>query len=345
MRMKTDSQKMTHVKISVLGGGSFGTVIANLCAMNGYEVTLWVRSARQANEINTTNINSRYLPNFKLSKRITVSTDLIQTAQKSDVIFIAIPSVAFRETIQLFSGLITEKTVISLTKGIESGSFYMMTEILQDILPGNFIGALSGPNLAKELMNKSLTASVIASKNPAVCQLVQTILQSAYFRIYASTDLYGIQLGGALKNIYAIASGLASTMDTGQNTQSMLITRALAEMSRLAVKLGANPITFLGLAGVGDLIVTCTSPLSRNFQVGQAFGQGKLLPEIDQLLGQVAEGVNTLKLVKKKADEICIEMPIMSGLYAAFFEGKSVIKMLYHEMIHHEKYDLEFTFE
>ncbi len=343
--MKTGRQNKTDLKISVLGGGSFGTVIANLCALNGYSVQLWVRSVQQAHEINSKHINARYLPNFKLSKRIKAVTDLLLAGQSADVIFWAIPSTAFREIVKVFSGKLIDKTLISLTKGIESSSFYVMTEILKEELPNNQIGALSGPNLAKELINKALTASVIASDNPTVCQLTQKILQSAYFRIYASNDPYGVQLGGALKNIYAIASGLASSMSTGENTRSMLITRALAEMSRFAAKLGANPITFLGLAGVGDLIVTCTSDLSRNFRVGEAFGQGKSLPEIEGLLGQVAEGVNTLRLVKKKADELCIDMPIMSGLYAVLFENRSVLKMLYHEMIHHGKYDLEFTFE
>ncbi len=192
--------------------------------------------------------------------------------------------------------------VVSSAKGIEEGSFKLMSEILEEQLASTRIGVLSGPNLAREIAHQQITATVVASDQPEVCAIVQDILATAYFRVYANDDRYGVELAGALKNIYAIVAGIASALEVGQNTLSALITRSLAEMTRFAARLGADPMTFMGLAGVGDLIVTCTSPLSRNFRVGEALGQGLTLDEAVAKIGQVAEGVKTTRIVKEKAD-------------------------------------------
>ena len=184
--------------------------------------------------------------------------------------------------------------------------------------------------------------SVIASENAELCERIQALLGSRYFRVYANHDRYGVELAGALKNIYAIVAGIAEAMDAGQNTKAVVLTRSLAEMSRFAVKLGANPLTFLGLSGVGDLYVTCTSPLSRNFRVGQALGRGKSLEQAVSEVGQVAEGVNTTKLVKEKADNLGIYMPLASALYATLFEQRPIMESLQSMMLAEQNTDVEF---
>ena len=330
-------------KVAVLGGGSFGTVIANLIGSKGEAVNLWMRNAERAEEINRTRENSRYLPGQQLADLLYATSDLKQALADADIIFVSIPSQSFRDVIsQAKRCLRPEQIVVSTTKGIEANTFSLMSQILADELPDNPIGVISGPNLAKELVQKQLTATVIASENEQVRTAVQAILHCAYFRIYASTDMYGVELGGTLKNIYAIASGLSAALGMGENTKSMLMTRSLAEMSRFAVQLGANPMTFLGLAGVGDLIVTCSSPLSRNYRVGYALGEGKSLDEAVTSLGEVAEGVNTLRYVKEKADELGIYMPLVCGLYEVVFNGAPVSQVAKMMMLSTQSSDVEF---
>ncbi|WP_290703430.1 NAD(P)H-dependent glycerol-3-phosphate dehydrogenase [Amphritea sp.] len=330
-------------KVAVLGGGSFGTVIANLIGSKGEAVNLWMRNAERAEEINRTRENSRYLPGQRLADLLYATADLEQALADADIIFVSIPSQSFRDVIsQAKHYLRPEQIVVSTTKGIEANTFSLMSQILADELPDNPIGVISGPNLAKELVQKQLTATVIASEDEQVRTAVQEILHCAYFRIYASTDMYGVELGGTLKNIYAIASGLSAALGMGENTKSMLMTRSLAEMSRFAVQLGANPMTFLGLAGVGDLIVTCSSPLSRNYRVGYALGEGKSLEEAVTSLGEVAEGVNTLRYVKEKADELEIYMPLVCGLYEVVFNGAPVSQVAKMMMLNTQSSDVEF---
>ncbi|MEH6367916.1 MAG: NAD(P)H-dependent glycerol-3-phosphate dehydrogenase, partial [Pseudomonas marincola] len=214
--------------------------------------------------------------------------------------------------------------------------------ILEDIAPDARIGVLSGPNLAREVAEGALTASVIASEDEALCLQVQAVLHGPTFRVYASGDRFGVELGGALKNVYAIMAGMAAAMGMGENTKSMLITRALAEMTRFAVQLGANPMTFLGLAGVGDLIVTCSSSKSRNYQVGFALGEGLSLEEAVDRLGEVAEGVNTIKVLKERAEELEVYMPLVTGLHAILFEGRTLKQVIGALMLAEPKTDVDF---
>ena len=218
-----------------------------------------------------------------------------------------------------------------------------MSEILRDELPGNPRGVLSGPNLASEIAAGHLTGSVIASATASHNAEVQALLHSNTFRVYSSHDMYGVELGGALKNVYAIMSGLGAALELGENTIGMLMTRALAEMSRFAVHMGANPMTFLGLAGVGDLIVTCASPLSRNYRVGFALGKGQSLDSILAELGQVAEGINTLGLLKSEADRREVYMPLVNGLYAILYERQTVADVLGQMMLAEQTQDVEFV--
>ena len=260
------------------------------------------------------------------------------------MVFFAVPSSSFRQLARKAKPLLSADTLlISTAKGIEADSFMLPSQILEQEIPQCEVGVISGPNLAAEIAQFQITATVIASESDALCARVQELLASNYFRVYANHDRYGVELGGALKNIYAIVSGIAESMNAGQNTKSVVLTRSLAEMSRFAAKLGANPLTFLGLSGVGDLYVTCTSPLSRNFRIGTALGRGETLEQAIASVGQIAEGVNTTKLVKQKSEELGIYMPLASGLYSTMFEGLSIVESLKTMMLAEQNTDVEFT--
>ena len=328
--------------IAVLGGGSFGTAIANLLAENGQRVLHWMRDAQQAQAIRLTRENPRYLKGIKIHPGVEPVTDLPATLQACQLIFVALPSSALRQALQPVAELLGGKLLVSTTKGIEAQSFLLMSQILEDIAPQARIGVLSGPNLAREVAEHALTASVIASEDEDLCQQVQAALHGRTFRVYASGDRFGVELGGALKNVYAIIAGMAAAMGMGENTKSMLITRALAEMTRFAVKLGANPMTFLGLAGVGDLIVTCSSAKSRNYQVGFALGEGLSLEGAVARLGEVAEGVNSIRVLKSKAEELQVYMPLVAGLHAILFEGRTLEQVIGALMSGDPKTDVDF---
>ena len=329
--------------VTVLGGGSFGTAIANIAATNGHRVFQWMRSSSRAAEIQDIRENKRYMPGMALHDNLTATTDLEAAVSQSDIIFVSIPSKSFRSVVETAKPFIkSNQLVVSTTKGIEGGSFLLMSQILKELLPQNPVGVLSGPNLAKEIAQKTLTATVIASESPDVRTSIQELLSCSYFRVYANLDMFGVELGGALKNIYAIMSGLADAYGMGENTKSMLVTRSLAEMSRFAVCLGANPMTFLGLAGVGDLMVTCNSSLSRNFRVGYAVGKGTQLEDAIEELGEVAEGINTLRSVKQKAEELDVYMPLVQGLYAILIEKKEIKDIISGMMLAQQSTDVEF---
>jgi glycerol-3-phosphate dehydrogenase (NAD(P)+) len=328
--------------IAVLGGGSFGTAVANLLAENGHSVRQWMRDPQQAEAIRLNRENPRYLKGIKILPGVTAVTDLPATIAGSSLIFVALPSSALRSVLARHADQLTGKMLVSLTKGIEAQSFKLMSEILEEVAPGARIGVLSGPNLAREIAEHALTATVVASADEALCERVQAVLHGRTFRVYASSDRFGVELGGALKNVYAIIAGMAVALGMGENTKSMLITRALAEMTRFAVSQGANPMTFLGLAGVGDLIVTCSSPKSRNYQVGFALGEGLSLEDAVSRLGEVAEGVNTLKVLKAKAQELQVYMPLVAGLHAILFEGRTLNQVIELLMRAEPKTDVDF---
>jgi glycerol-3-phosphate dehydrogenase (NAD(P)+) len=262
----------------------------------------------------------------------------------SSLIFVAVPSSSFRQVVRGMVPHLAQSTVlVSTTKGIESGSFDLMTQILHQEAPNTKVGVLSGPNLAVEIAKKNLTGTVIASPDEQVRELVKSALKSTYFRVYANNDMFGVELGGSLKNIYAIIAGIATALGMGHNTNSMLVTRALTEMARFGKELGADPMTFLGLAGVGDLIVTCSTPLSRNYRIGLALGKGVPLEEAIAELGQVAEGVNTVKLVQEKAEELGVYMPLASGLYKIIYENDSLENIISSLMLSELALDVEFA--
>lgn len=330
-------------QVAVLGGGSFGTALASIAADNGAQVRQWMRDEALVEQINRERRNGRYLPNYAINPAVQASTDLETVLHDAELVLIAIPSQAFRSVVQAAKPWLRPgQILVSTTKGIEQSGFLLMSQVLEQETGFAHIGVISGPNLASEIADKQLTATVIASADALTRTRVQQVLGCRYFRVYASNDRHGVELGGALKNIYAIAAGMAAALGMGENTRSMLMTRALAEMSRFAVAQGANPMTFLGLAGVGDLIVTCSSDLSRNYRVGHAIGEGRSLNEAVDTLGQVAEGVNTVKLVCSKAAEIGVYMPLAEGLYHVLFDGVPAQDMARTLMMGEQSSDVEF---
>lgn len=331
-------------KIAVIGGGSFGTVIANITAQNGHEVLFWMRSEELAAEVNKTHENSHYLPGYELSTNVTATHDMESAVADSELVFVAVPSGSFRSVVQQLQSCLGKNTIlVSTTKGIEAGSFKLMSQILTEECPDAAVGVLSGPNLAKEIAAGHLTGTVIASPDEHVRETVKDVLRSEHFRVYTNDDMFGVELGGSLKNIYAIIAGMAESIGMGHNTNSMLVTRSLTEMARFGRELDADPMTFLGLAGVGDLVVTCSTPLSRNYRIGQALGKGKSIDEAVKEVGQVAEGVNTVKLVKEKADELGVYMPLATGLYKIIYEGESIRNIISSLMLSEQALDVEYA--
>lgn len=248
------------MKVCVVGAGSFGTVLSSVAASNGHDVALWCHRSEHASQLNDTRINARYHPNLRLDPRILATSDMAAACANAELVIVSVPSKAMSEVCQTLAPHLPRGVgLVSTTKGIQEDGFLLMSEVIERGCPGHSVGVLSGPNLAAEIAQRHLTASVIASPDSQLRDVARMALANKYLRLYSATDRVSVELGGALKNIYAIACGLAAAMEVGSNTQAALMTRALAEMSRLASHLGGNPMTFLGLAGVGDLFVTCTS--------------------------------------------------------------------------------------
>ena len=309
-------------EIAVLGGGSWGTVLANLAAINGNKVTLWMRDEANVESINTSSLNKKYLPDYLLDRRL-IATSNIEDIESSLLVLFCVPSSSFREVLlKSIKYVNPEALLISATKGIEEKGFLLMSQILENEIKSHDIGVISGPNLALEISQNQLTGTVIASKSKKLTEECIKIFASDSFRIYTNSDPYGVELGGALKNIYAIACGIADGLQSGENTVGMIMTRGLAEMSRFAVNQGADPMTFLGLSGVGDLITTCASPLSRNHAFGKLIGKGYQVDEAQKEIGQTTEGLKTLKVVWNKSKEEGVDMPIVNSLYKIIYENE-----------------------
>lgn len=330
-------------KVAVLGAGSFGTVLANNIASNGFPCMLYARSEETSLSLSKTGVNAKYLPNLTLNPNLQFTSDVIAAVTDAQLIMITVPSSAVRSVMQMIAPVIADDAmIVSGTKGIEPETFELMSEVIHSELPNHSVGALSGPNLAKEIAAGGLAGSVIASHDQQVCERVQACMSSPNFRIYSSDDIVGVELAGVLKNIYAILAGISSGMDVGANMLSMLITRSLAEMCRYAAFRGANPATFLGLSGVGDLIATCISPLSRNFQVGKALGEGLSIEDAKARVGQTAEGLNTVRVITESARSNGISMPLSEGLYAILYQGLKLEDLVTDLMSRGLKPDVEF---
>jgi glycerol-3-phosphate dehydrogenase (NAD(P)+) len=303
------------MNVTVLGAGSWGTTMACL-SLELNPTILWARNPAVAEEINERRTNSAYLPSARLPGRLEVTSDLERAVGSADVLIVGVPSKGFRTTIDEARRWVRPWIpVVSLTKGIESGTLLRMTQILEELLPGHPAAALTGPNLSAEIMAGQPAATVIATVDMGVAAGLQKLLQQPRFRVYRNHDVIGCEIGGALKNVIAIAAGIGEGLGIGDNIRSAVITRGLAEVTRLGVAMGAEPQTLAGLAGMGDLVATCMSPLSRNRTVGELLGRGKPLNEILGQMNMIAEGVGTTQSALELADRHDVELPICAEIY------------------------------
>lgn len=298
------------IRVGVIGGGSWGTTVASLAAHNT-PTTLWARDPKVVDDINDNNRNGKYLPDHTLHPDLQASTDLAEVVSGTDVLVMGVPSQAMRAAVKsLEPHLRAWVPIVSLSKGIEQGSMLRMTEVIGEELPGHPIGVLTGPNLAKEILSGYAAAAVISMTDLTIAERLQGLFNTPSFRVYTNDDVIGAELGGALKNVIALASGMADGLGTGDNTRAAVITRGLAELTRLGVAMGGRAETFAGLAGMGDLIATCISTQSRNRFVGERLGQGRTLDEVIEEMNQVAEGVKTVPVVMELAKRYGVEVPI-----------------------------------
>lgn len=315
-------------KITVFGMGSFGTALANVLAENGHTVLMWGKNEDSVKELNDHHQNNRYLKDVVLNSSIKATSDINEAVNFTDIYLMALPTKAMREVTIQIDGLInTKKTFIHVAKGIENDTFKRVSEMIEDSISEEHnggIGVLSGPSHAEEVVIKQPTTVAASSKDEKVSELIQDLFMNDYLRVYTNNDLVGVELGGALKNIIAVASGIVAGMGYGDNAKAALMTRGLAEISRLGEKLGADPMTFLGLGGIGDLIVTCTSTHSRNYTLGYKLGQGQTMDEALNEMNMVVEGIYTTNSVYHLAKQQNVDMPITNALYKVLFEDKPV---------------------
>ncbi len=313
--------------IGVIGAGSWGTTLAQLLADKGYTVDLWVFEEDLCRTIRETRENTFYLPGFELNANLRAEHDLEKVVRDHDLLVMVVPSHVYRMVAtRMLPFMKPGVTVVSATKGIENDTLLTMSQIWREIAPSEqvmHLVSLSGPSFAREVVRKAPTAITVAAEEMEVARMIHLVFSSAHFRVYTSLDKIGVEVAGALKNVIALAAGVCDGLDFGHNTRAALITRGLAEISRLGVKMGAHPLTFSGLAGIGDLLLTCTGELSRNRTVGYQLGQGRSLQEVLGEMRMVAEGVKTARSVHFLAQKMEVEMPICERVYQVLYEGKS----------------------
>jgi glycerol-3-phosphate dehydrogenase (NAD(P)+) len=323
---------MSELRVGLLGGGSWGTTVASLVTRNA-PVHIWARNADTVNEINTHHTNAKYLPGATLPAQLRATHDIAACVRDADVVIMGIPSQSFRSVLEEVKKHIRAWVpVISLTKGLELDTRMRMTEIINEVLPGHPVGVLTGPNLAREIMSGQAAASVVAMEDEIILCELQNLFRSGLFRVYTNTDVVGCELGGVLKNIIAIAVGMGDGQGAGDNTRAALITRGLAEVTRLGVAMGGRPETFAGLAGMGDMIATCTSPQSRNRHVGIELGKGRSMQEIIDEMVMVAEGAKSAPAVMALAEQYRVEMPIASDVFRVL-NGDSNARLAYRGLL------------
>jgi glycerol-3-phosphate dehydrogenase (NAD(P)+) len=312
-------------RVAVLGGGSWGTTIASICARRGPTLQ-WVRSEDTAQDINENHRNGRYLGNdVQLSDTLRATTDFSEAANAADVVVMGVPSHGFRGVLtELAEELRPWVPVVSLVKGLEQGTNYRMSQIVDEVLPGHPAGILAGPNIAREVADGYAAAAVLAMPDQHLAARLAELLRTKRFRTYTTDDVVGVEMAGALKNVYAIAVGMGYSMGIGENTRAMVMTRAVREMSKMGEAMGGHRDTFAGLAGMGDLIVTCTSQRSRNRHVGEQLGAGKPIDEIIASMNQVAEGVKASSVIMEFANEYGLSMAIAREVDGVINHGTTV---------------------
>ena len=309
-------------RVSVIGAGGWGTALAVLLCENGGQVRMWSHSEEVAREIAECRTNSHYLPGVKLPRGVDVTTELGEVLDSDLVVFVT-PAKAVREVAMRMGGLRKDAVLVSCVKGLEQGKRRLMSDVLQECLPGHRLGVLSGPNLAMEVARGVPAAAVVGCGDEEVLARLQAMFSTRTFRVYVSGDVAGIQLGGALKNVFAIGAGISDGLGLGENAKAALVTRALAEMVRLGCALGGRRETFFGLSGAGDLMVTCFSGRSRNRSFGERVGLGERPEEILGSMKMVVEGVSAAREARGAAEELGVDVPIISSIYSVLYEGKA----------------------
>ncbi len=308
---------------AVIGAGSWGTTVAHLLAHNTSTV-LWARDPVVASEVSDHHTNSRYLAGYDLHPNLRATDSFADAIRQADLLVMGVPSHGFRSSLELVAEhLRAWVPVVSLTKGLEQGSRLRMTEVINQVLPGHPYGVLTGPNLAKEILAGDAAAAVLAMSDETIADELQSLFSNRLFRVYTNPDIIGCEVAGALKNVMAIASGMADGLGTGDNTRAAVITRGLAELTRLGVAMGGNALTFGGLAGMGDLVATCISTQSRNRHVGEQLGKGQTIEQIIESMHMVAEGVKSSSVVMELSQQYGIDMPIAAEVYGVLYEGRS----------------------
>lgn len=315
---------MRTLSVAVIGAGSWGTTVASMTAAN-VPTVLWARREELARQINDRHENPDYLEDAQLHPELRATSSLEEAVSESDVLLVAVPTHGFRGVIESVAPHLRPWVpVVSLSKGFEQGSRNRMTQIIEEVLPGHPAGVVAGPNLAREIHAGYAAAAVVAMADHSVAQRLQEILHTQFFRVYTGVDVVGVEVAGALKNVLAIAAGMADGLGTGDNTRALVIARGIAEVSRLGVAMGGEPMTFAGLAGTGDIMATCISPLSRNRTVGVELAKGRSVDEITSEMKMVAEGVKAARTAMELSEEYGVEMPIAREVDAVVNEGRTV---------------------
>jgi glycerol-3-phosphate dehydrogenase (NAD(P)+) len=309
------------MNISVIGAGGWGTAIAVHLSKKKYDVTLWENFPEYEKVLNQKRENIKFLPRVKIPEELQITSDIDSAVKKKELIVLAVPSKYLRSVLERIKGFDKNTLFVSVVKGIEEKSLLRMSEVVKDVLGDVKIGVLSGPSHAEEVA-RDIPTTVVSTGTPEIAEKIQEVFMGRNLRVYTNTDIVGVELGGAFKNIIAIACGISDGLGYGDNTKAALMTRGLAEISHLGIKMGADPLTFAGLAGMGDMIATCTSKHSRNRKVGEEIGKGKKLKDVLESMEMVAEGVFNAKSVIKLADKFGVELPIAQVVYDILWEDK-----------------------
>jgi glycerol-3-phosphate dehydrogenase (NAD(P)+) len=329
-------------KIGVIGGGSWGTALAILLANKNNEVHIWVRNKSQLKQMKELRENKAYLPDVLIPDEISITNDVSEAIYNKDLVVLAVPSQAIRKVLEENKNVFKkEQIIVNVAKGIETHTLLRISEIVGEILPDNPYGILSGPSHAEEVAKNIPTTVVSASHNRDIAKYIQDVFMTPYFRVYTNPDLIGVELGGSLKNVIALGAGISDGLGYGDNTKAALMTRGIIEMGRLGEQMGANPITFSGLSGIGDLIVTCTSMHSRNRRAGILIGQGQSLDMAVENIGMVVEGIKTTESAYELAKKHKVVMPITNEIYSVLYNGEDVKDSVYNLMLRDKKPEME----
>ncbi|HHU63831.1 MAG TPA: NAD(P)H-dependent glycerol-3-phosphate dehydrogenase [Clostridiales bacterium] len=332
------------MKISVIGAGSWGTALARLLAKKGYDVGLWVYEDEVCDCIKNTRENVKYLPGITMPENIKPSTDLQQTVEESRVLVLAVPSHLVRSMSARIGKFIEkDQIIVNVAKGLEDNTFLRLSQVIEETVPGCRVAVLSGPSHAEEVSRDLPTAVVVSARDKHTAEYIQDIFMTPKFRVYTNLDMVGVEISGALKNVIALAVGISDGLGFGDNTRAALMTRGIVEISRLGRKLKANPLTFAGLSGIGDLIVTCTSRHSRNRRAGIAIGRGATLEDITDLGGMVVEGVNATRVAYRMSKKLKVEMPIVQQLYRVLFRNGDPREAVVNLMLRNKTEEIEAT--